>query len=374
MMKRCGGGFLLLLTALFLLVFFPAGCSLAGSEIDKAPTGLTIASWNVQALFDGSDDGFEYAEYTSGAGWNDEKYRARLNALTTAIKGGTGGEGFNPDILALIEVEHSGILQDVAELSGAEYRWSFFAGTPGSSIGLGVISRLPFTKTTAHSIYAAGGSIPRPVVEVWVENDNGPVVLLACHWKSKLGGEQATETARRAEAGIIVRRLEEIAADHPGTPVIVLGDLNENHDEFRKTGGAYLCALLPDNGEAADLAEASGGSLRPGLQDYLVISPQKPPRSGFFEGAAEASVLYSPWMDSRSQGSYYYDDAWETIDHFLINSALFDNLGWEYENFRTLEESPFTNAKGFPYTYNPRTGNGLSDHLPIVLSLKWSDP
>ncbi|MDR2661718.1 MAG: endonuclease/exonuclease/phosphatase family protein [Treponema sp.] len=373
MMKRCGG-FLLLVTALVLPVFSPGGCSLAGTEVDRAPTGLTIASWNVQALFDGGDDGFEYAEYTSGAGWNDAKYRARLNVLSTAIHGGAGDEGFNPDILALIEVEHSGVLRDLAELSGAEYGWTFFAGTPGSSIGLGVISRLPLAKTAAHSIYAAGDSIPRPVAEVWVESDAGPVVLLACHWKSKLGGEEATERIRRAEAGIIVRRLEEIAADHPGTPVVVLGDLNENYNEFQRTGGAYLCALLPDNGEAADLAAASGGGLRPGLQDYLIISRKKPPRTEFFESPVEASILYSPWADSRSQGSYYYDDAWETIDHFLINPALFDNRGWEYENFWTLEEAPFTNAKGFPYAYNPKTGNGLSDHLPIVLSLRRSGP
>jgi hypothetical protein len=58
----------------------------------------------------------------------------------------------------------------------------------------------------------------------------------------------------------------------------------------------------------------------------------------------------------------------------LINTALFDREGWEYENFWTLEDAPFINAKGLPSTYNPKTGNGLSDHLPIVLSLRWSGP
>jgi hypothetical protein len=233
-----------------------------------------------------------------------------------------------------------------------------------------VLSRFPFTKTVAHSAYADGSGIPRPVAEVWVESGAGPVVLMICHWKSKLGGEKETEAARRAEAGIIARRLKEIAAEQPGTPVIVLGDLNENYDEFDRTGGSYLCALLPDSGGASEMAQASPAAHpRPGFQDYLVVSTQKPPRGEFFEGA-ETAVLFSPWEDGDLRGSYFYQDEWETIDQFLLNSAFFDGAGWEYESFWVLDETPFTNAKGIPYSYNPRTGNGVSDHLPIVLSLR----
>ncbi|MDR2552942.1 MAG: endonuclease/exonuclease/phosphatase family protein [Treponema sp.] len=355
-----GRGAVLSAASFLWILWCVLGCSPAESEPSRE--ALTIVSWNVQALFDGHDDGHEYNEYREEAGWTDEKYRARLNAIAAAM------DGLKPGIMALIELENPGVLQDLAELSGQDYRWSFFAGAPESSTGLGVLSRFPLEDTKAHSLCIDGSAVPRPVAEVRVNTGSGTVLLLVCHWKSKLGGEQQTETVRRSQAGIIARRLEEIAAAEPGTPVIVLGDLNENYDEFLRTGGAYLCALLPDTGEAAELAKPVPASPRPGFQDFLVLSEEKPPRPELFGGQA----LYSPWMELRdSSGSYYYQGEWETIDHFLLNAALFNGEGWEYEAFLLPEESPFRSAAGIPRAYNPRTGNGLSDHLPIILNLKY---
>jgi endonuclease/exonuclease/phosphatase family metal-dependent hydrolase len=345
------------------------GCSLTGPETDASRTGnLVIASWNVQALFDGGDNGFEYDEYKNDAGWTDEKYRARLIGIAGAIKGANGDEGLNPDILALIEVENPAVLRDLAELPGMDYRWTFFASLPGGALGIGILSRFPFTETRAHSASFPGGSTPRPVAEVWVDCASGPLVIMACHWKSKLGGAGETEVLRRAEAGIIARRLEEINAASPGTPVIVLGDLNENYDEYSRIGGAYPCALLPDKEAAAEGVKAATHP-RPGFQDFLVISAEKPPRNNCFTNINEAAVLYSPWEDSPLKGSYYYNDEWETIDQFLLNDAFFDQQGWEFEGFWVPEAPPFTSANAVPHGYNPRTGNGLSDHLPIVLGI-----
>ena len=382
----------------FLLLFL-WGCSFAEQETKREQ--LVIASWNVQNLFDGADNGFEYDEFKNSAGWNNEKYQARLHGITAALK---GESGIRADILALIEVENKEVIQDLAEKSFLNYRWTFFAGAPAysamtgqpqaagqsslsdSSIGLGILSALPLTETRVHSLHSQDGSIPRPVAEVWVDTGSGPLALLACHWKSKLGGEAKTEAMRRAAAALIVRRLLEIEAESPGTPVIILGDLNENCDEFERINGAYPCALLPDTKKAAALAGKTSNGSRQALQDFLVVSRQKPPRTDSFTGTT--AVVFSPWLtmeeDSHEnrnesssqvinqavpQGSYYYKDDWETIDHFLLNAALFSGQGWNYERFRVLAEPPFTNAEGITQAYNPRTGNGLSDHLPIVLIL-----
>jgi len=346
---------------------------------------LTIVSWNVQALFDGSDNGFEYDEYKSEAGWNNEKYQARLNGISRVVD-----DQLKPGILCLIEVENERVLEDLSKLLKTDYPWTFFAGAPGSSIGIGILSRFPFSEAKVHSIYFSESSLPRPVAEVRVDVGSGPVVLLAGHWKSKLGGAENTEPMRRAEAGIIARRIGEIAAEDPEIPVIVLGDLNECHDEFEKNDGAYICALLPDTAaaaaavktaKAADAARAAvtartagvarviSGALRPDFQDFLIISGQKPPKTAHF-GSAKG-VVYSPWLEDpdNSQGSYYYRYGWETIDHFLLNAALFDKTGWEYESFGVVTEPPLTTTGGRPNGYNPGTGNGFSDHLPIMLSL-----
>ena len=342
------------------LILYLLGCSAT-----QAPTGseqLTIASWNVQNLFDGSDNGFEYDEFKNSAGWNDEKYRARLNSISAVLR-----ESFNPDILAVTEVENAAVIQDLAESCGKDYLWTFFTGDPDNSIGLGVLSKLPLIETRAHSVHFPDGSIPRPVAEVWVDTGAGPLVLLVCHWKSKRDGERKTEALRQAGAALVARRLGEISVESPETPVIILGDLNENYDEFTRIEAAYLSALLPDTDEAVAFIPKIPVSPRPGFQDFLVISSEKPPRTDFF--AETAGVVYSPWPEEELLGSYYYRDSWETIDHFLLNAALFNRRGWNYERFRVHAEPPFTNADGQPHAYNPRTGNGLSDHLPIVLIL-----
>jgi hypothetical protein len=207
------------------------------------------------------------------------------------------------------------------------------------------------------------------------------VVLLACHWKSKLGGAEETAAQRRAAAAVVNRLLAELAAETPRLPVIVLGDLNENHDEAERVGGAYPCALTSESAapdpDEADAARTAGsarrgngrynpGSPRAGFRGCLVLSGRPPAENG-----DNAPVLYSPWMagDWSGSGSYFYGGEWETIDHLLFDAACFDGAGWDFGDFGVIAAPPFTGDGGTPDTYNPRTGNGLSDHLPLAGTL-----
>ncbi|MDR1411314.1 MAG: endonuclease/exonuclease/phosphatase family protein [Spirochaetaceae bacterium] len=358
-----------------------SGCEmLAESPGDDKAGGdaFSVAVWNLQAFFDGTETGLEYDEYLEESGWSAEKYEARLTALGRAVDAMADDA---PPVLALVEVENAGVLQTLAEntLSKHGYTWTFFAGHPGNSLGIGILSRYPLFNTRLHSISSEAGVIPRPVLEAWVRAGDEPLALFVCHWKSKLGSEDATEALRRAGARLLLRRIREIEAEAPGTPVIIMGDLNENHDEFYRRSGAVISALLPDDPKAAELAgfrnEAdlpAGGEApqREGQADYLVLSWQKPPSSRYF--SQEAVVLYSPWGNEMEKGSYIYRNEWETIDHFLLNGPLFDKQNWEFDACEVLRREPFVSATGSPNSYNPRTGHGLSDHLPLLLTLKFA--
>jgi hypothetical protein len=196
------------------------------------------------------------------------------------------------------------------------------------------------------------------------------MALFVCHWKSKLGGD-STETLRRSSARILARRLREIAAEDPELPVIIMGDLNENYDEFYRLDGKIISALLPDDPDAAALAEIDAASVSARLgvrEDFLVLSGAKPPRAeNFGEGTA---ALYSPWGQELQNGSYYYQNDWETIDHFLLSGGLFNSTGWDFQSCYVADKEPFVSQKGVPVSYNARTGYGLSDHLPLVLVLR----
>jgi hypothetical protein len=125
-------------------------------------------------------------------------------------------------------------------------------------------------------------------------------------------------------------------------------------------------ALLPDNARAASVANAKG-LLEAQAGDFLVLSPGKPPQAECLPGAV---ALHSPWPSSPWPGSYAYRGVWETIDHVLLNPALFDSSGWTYGSFAVLDAAILVDDNGFPKTYNPRTGSGYSDHLPIMVELK----
>jgi endonuclease/exonuclease/phosphatase family metal-dependent hydrolase len=341
----------------------------AGASGGAAAEKLSIMTWNVQALFDGAETGDEYDEYLESAGWSAEKYAGRLNMMARAIDAMESGA---PDILSLEEVENAGVLEDLAGGLGRHgYRWAFFAGAGGSSLGIGVLSRYPLFNTRAHSLNFNGETVPRPVLEVWIQGGDEPLALFVCHWKSKLGGEAATESLRRASARILLRRIREIGRENPRIPVVIMGDLNENHDEFSRKNGLSLCALLPDDPRAADLTGLYGLSGKPaeGLQaDFLIISKNKPPAPRYFPSGS--LCFYSPWGYELKNGSYYYQNAWETIDHFLLSGGFFDAAGWEYESADVVSQPPFINARELPNSYNPKTGSGLSDHLPLLLRLR----
>ena len=332
---------------------------------------LIVATWNVQALFDGEEEGSEYAEYRMAAGWSDEKYRARLTALGDAAARMT--EEGAPDILALQEVENGAVLNSLAEgpLAKYGYTWTFFAGNPRAPFGLGLLSRLPLLEAKTHSITCNGETSPRPMAEVRLEAGKKPLVLFICHWKSKVDGEDTTEALRRASARTVLRRLREIGVTEPDLPVIILGDLNENHDEFYRREGAAGIALLPDDPEAAERSGAAQTGEAGTRVDFLVISGQKPPHPRYF--TQETPALYSPWGKELEKGTYYYQGGWETVDHFLLTAGFFDGQGWEFDACETPHQEPFINDRGIPRAYNPRTGNGLSDHLPILLKLNRVD-
>lgn len=320
---------------------------------------LTVTTWNLQALFDGVDDGAEYDEYLSGAGWTDARYRARLDALAGALRMLTE-EG--PDILALQEVESAAVLETFARgpLGPWAYRWSSFAALPGAALGVGFLSRLPIIAARAHGITRLGETAPRPVMEVRVDADGEDLVFFVCHWKSKLGGADATEGLRRAAAQVVARRTAELAASEPDIPVIVLGDLNENHDEFERRGRTVATALMPASlGDGPDTRSAA----------CLFLSSEQ---NGFSAWPRGSPVFYSPWTSGTWGGSYAYRGEWETIDHLLFGAACFDGAGWEFASFSVADGEPFVDDSGFPIAYNPRISRGISDHLPLsaVLELR----
>jgi len=54
---------------------------------------------------------------------------------------------------------------------------------------------------------------------------------------------------------------------------------------------------------------------------------------------------------------------------FLISYQFFGDSGLRYKNSIVVDFEPFTGTNWIPVPYNPRTGSGLSDHLPLLINL-----
>jgi len=340
-------------------IFLSGSCSAPESEnID--PGIFTIMTWNVHNLFDGEDNGYEYDEFLQSSGWSQEKYLGRLNTLSDAIN----RIDPRPDIIAFQEVENLTVLEDLALLIGKGHSWVHFAGNPESAIGLGIISRHPLLDVKTHSITINTDTSPRPVLEVKVQpisESEETFVIFICHWKSKIGGDIETENTRRASARVILRRIRELWEEESSIGIIVTGDLNMNHDDFYRHNASIICALLPDDPYCARLTE--------GFQnDFIVITKNIPPTPVHFP--LGTIVLYSPWMKELENGTYFFRNNWETIDHFLVSHQFFSNTGWEYIKTVIINFAPFANVNGIPIPYNVRTGFGLSDHFPLMMTLR----
>ncbi|MCF7929328.1 MAG: endonuclease/exonuclease/phosphatase family protein [Spirochaetales bacterium] len=353
-----------------------SGCTFSlfgfsAKEPAEWPRQIRVMSWNVQNLFDATDDGSEYPEFDpSSESWNEDIYQERLDRVGEGIiLAGRWSSGMVdkenpgcPEILLLQEIENEGVLADMVAgpLSGCGYRHAATAGGEGA-VTVGVLSRFPIEKTRSFSIqyYSGTGSSEegrsklRPVLEIWFETNKGrELVLFNNHWKSKSGGAAATEPLRIRSAALVSKRITGILAKTPEVEFLVAGDLNENIDEYNRINGTYPTALLPP-----EQAETAPGSL-------LVTKDEDQ------TGRVGRPVLFSTWAWMEKGGSYWYSDNWETIDHFLLGQKLIDNSGLEAVSAAVVDPVEFLDESGRPKGWYGPGSNGYSDHLPIMLVIE----
>lgn len=324
---------------------------------------LMIVSYNAHNLFDDSDDGGEYPEFSiNGGRWNADLYAKRLENAAAAI-GSFSPEGSPqgarlPDIICLQEIESEKVLVDLAKgpLKKGGYRWIALGGPSASAIKCGILSRFPFAALRAHSLADAWDFGPaRDMLEAEIDlgSGNPGLTILVCHWKSRREGEAATEVARRGASILAASRVAAIQAENPGRAVILCGDFNESPDEFDRAKRAYPTALMPDE---------EGGIPEAWFEGLLRVSSL--PANASID--RKAVTLYSPWAGSEGF-SYIFDGETERLDGFLLSPALLDGQNLEFSGFMVSGDPALLNGQGEPLAWNG--SSGFSDHLPIALSL-----
>ncbi len=186
-----------------------------------------VMSWNVENLFDflephPSDPGLPTVA----------EYRAWLEKVANTIL-----LADYPAVIGFQEVEHLGVLEDIAEqqlLQEVNYQAVLLEGSDSRGIDVGFLVRGDVKILDVQQFPAPNELTPRPPLLVTVQINLGGetriVHLLNNHFLSMSGGEQATEPRRIAQATWNGDLVKQIIADDPEAFVIVMGDLNSYYE------------------------------------------------------------------------------------------------------------------------------------------------
>jgi len=345
------------LSGIFLLLFISCtACSLPFGD-EKKPSEIVILSWNVQNLFDDVTNGSEYDEFNpDGGSWNSDLFYKRLHRIKDVLDVTLDDY---PDIFLLQEVENLHTLNILnMEILDGYYGWQLLIEDDQSSVHTAVLSKFPIQSVSILETGFRGLYRLRPVTEIHIDLEGVEFVIFNNHWKSKSGGSAATEEGRIKSAQILTERIGKLVAEDDGRLILAAGDFNENHDEYKKIGRTYQTALIPEI-----------ESVPVEWTDSLYVTSKG--KNSHSDG--NRLVLFSPWYDVSSRGSYVYKSQWSKIDHFFLWKSFFDDIGYEYDSFTVLKDSILLNDYNYPARWDNLTGEGYSDHLPILLKLMNND-
>ncbi len=340
---------------LIILTVLLSGCSLLTPGCRETEGSINLMTWNVENLFDDIYNGTEYRDFIPGeTGWTSEDFHGKMNSLSDAIRRLIPG---GPDVLLLQEIENVNVLEifNTDYLKGMDYRYCFLARKEGQAAGTSILSRYPASKVFTHQTSSPLNRGGRPIMEIWLDLPDGTIIIFNNHWKSKSGGEEETEPARRDSASFLNRRLDELFNEVPDIPVLIAGDLNEDIDEFRRNEGMYHTALADSD-------------------DFSLFPPEEQDRTLFFSRDSmhlrkNSTLLYSAWSRDKDRGSYYFRGEWEKIDHFLLSSHFLDGKEIDVADFTVCSDEFLLYPDGSPKRWNRERGEGYSDHLPLLLKL-----
>ncbi len=315
-------------------------------DLPQDTAHFRVLSYNVQNLFDTYLDGTEYAEYQDSKAWSQSSYRMRLKTLSQVVL----HPRLNlPDVLVLQEVENQQVVEDLLQYHLGRHGYSWFASAKaeGDAISVAIISRHPIKNAKVHT----GEKGTRPVLEATVETRRDDVVLFALHAKSQIGEFTQTEALRLELAKTITASVRQ----REGSLMLLCGDFNSNPSAVWEHGDVQT-ALVDMNHPKAMRYLHEGSIVLTGKSEE--VGPL---------------IWYSPYLDQgldlETKGSCNWDGSWHKYDQILGNGHLFDRRGWEFSSFAVCDLPLCLEVNGRPKAWNLQTLNGVSDHLPVLLTL-----
>jgi len=315
---------------------------------------LSIASYNVENLFDLEQKGYKYKEYepNTKSNWNQKTYKIKLQNIAKVIK------ELDADIIALQEVHSLVALKDLRftlKRAGLYYEFYKIADKKNTAINVAILSKYPFVYTKEVEVTKTYKY--RNILEAKFKIDGVEFYLFANHWSAK----SKPESARILSAKLLRDRVEQIGYDKN---IILVGDFNSDYEEYIKFG--RIKRLNDTNGKT-------------GI-NHVLRSIKQTQRAK--DAKHEKNNFYNLWYDADldDRYTYIYRDKKEALDNILISQSLLDKREMFYldGSIKNLEKDYLFKKKNI-YRWQvsnariPRhKGEGYSDHLPVMAKFNLS--
>ena len=299
---------------------------------------LTLVELNCENLFDCQDDSLKQdEEYLPEATrhWTSRRYWRKLNNTAQELLS-TCDDGI-PDLIALCEVENDSVVNALVHRSllrnaGYEYLMTQSPDIRGIDVAL-LYSPAAFAPISSYSLRVqpiAGMRPTRDILYVSGRTLGGDTLhVFVVHAPSRYGGERHSRPFRLAVADRLCKSIDSLQAASPDAHILVAGDFNDGADSpaLRRIGQHRLRNLTKD-------ARGQHGV----------------------------------------KGTYRYKGEWESIDHVLGSRSIYNKVDTVYIHAHQflLEEERLYGGYRPRRTYNGmRYQPGYSDHLPLVVRLRW---
>ena len=309
-------------------------------------------SWNVGNLFDAEDDPANPFddEYTPAGprNWTVDAYQAKLKNLAWVIA------QVKPDILGIAEVENRRVLIDLQKVLKSEFKYELREiihreGPDTRGIDVALLSRFK-PESTSWLSEKPGREMACGRFRV----DGASVMVVMCHWKSKLIPEGKTDmevtAARVNEAKVVRGFIDKQLNKNEDAAILVMGDFNDEVTSPTLTEHAAFVVV----------------------KDKLKSNPR---------------ALYNLAADvpESKRGSYRYKQRWESIDSISVTQPMLAPLSssaWSAEpnSYAVYRDSRLIDKNGYPKGFRvvvpkdrPSYTYGYSDHLPVTVML-WKLP
>jgi endonuclease/exonuclease/phosphatase family metal-dependent hydrolase len=326
------------------------------------PDTVTIVSYNVENLFDMVDNGNEYEEYKPGQdNWNENTYQIKLNNIASVLA------AVNADVAVLVEVENENAVKALCGvLKDKKCAYPYYAlggqANKGSVMPV-VLSRFPVLLEKSFGVGDNASIHDRNMLRADIFLGRDTLAVFACHWPSKMH----KESARLENARLLAQCLAELPKRKD---YVVAGDFNEDYDECE----TFHTMGMDDTKGVTGLNHVLGTVTSRPLR--FVAYTQKP---GLITDTA--SRLFDTWLEQpeAKRLSTMFKGRPQTPDHILLPASLFDGTGISYVNnsFYVFSWNGRLLKDGAPFRWQMRyaknaryhTGEGYSDHLPLVAKL-----